>query len=154
MFILLQFYFFIRFEQVFCFKVFGVFFLFWDLRLEVVLENFSVILFFIDELMGFGNGVVKIGYFVNWSYLFVGDLVRNVGNFGEFIQKRDIERFFKVRYMKEFMFLLVYFYMNLEFIYGKVYMWVSGMMNNFNYFFVDLIFWMYYCFIDYVWEKI
>lgn len=52
------------------------------------------------------------------------------------------------------MFLLVYFYMNLEFIYGKVYMWVSGMMNNFNYFFVDLIFWMYYCFIDYVWEKI
>lgn len=146
--------FFFRFEQVFCFKVFGVFFLFWDLRLEVVLENFSVILFFIDELMGFGNGVVKIGYFVNWSYLFVGDLVRNVGNFGEFIQKRDIERFFKVRYMKEFMFLLVYFYMNLEFIYGKVYMWVSGMMNNFNYFFVDLIFWMYYCFIDYVWEKI
>lgn len=146
--------FFFRFEQVFCFKVFGVFFLFWDLRLEVVLENFSVILFFIDELMGFGNGVVKIGYFVNWSYLFVGDLVRNVGNFGEFIQRRDIERFFKVRYMKEFMFLLVYFYMNLEFIYGKVYMWVSGMMNNFNYFFVDLIFWMYYCFIDYVWEKI
>lgn len=128
--------------------------MFWDLRLEVVLENFSVILFFIDELMGFGNGVVKIGYFVNWSYLFVGDLVRNVGNFGEFIKKRDIERFFKVRYMKEFMFLLVYFYMNLEFIYGKVYMWVSGMMNNFNYFFVDLIFWMYYCFIDYVWEKI
>lgn len=59
--------------------------MFWDLRLEVVLENFSVILFFIDELMGFGNGVVKIGYFVNWSYLFVGDLVRNVGNFGEFI---------------------------------------------------------------------
>lgn len=104
--------------------------------------------------MGFGNGVVKIGYFVNWSYLFVGDLVRNVGNFGEFIQRRDIERFFKVRYMKEFMFLLVYFQMNLEFIYGKVYMWVSGMMNNFNYFFVDLIFWMYYCFIDYVWEKI
>lgn len=50
-----------------------------------MLENFSDILFFIDELMGFGNGVVKIGYFVNWSYLFVGDLVRNVGNFGEFI---------------------------------------------------------------------
>lgn len=50
-----------------------------------MLENLSVILFFIDELMGLGNGVVKIGYFVNWSYLFVGDLVRNVGNFGEFI---------------------------------------------------------------------
>lgn len=104
--------------------------------------------------MGPGNGVVKTGHFANWSHPFAGDLVRNVGNLGEPIQKRDIERLLKARYTKEFMFPSAFPHMNLELIHGKVHMWVSGTMNNLNYSPADPIFWMHHCFIDYVWEKI
>lgn len=143
-----------RFEQLLRSKVPGVFVPYWDSTLDGLLENPTATALFTDELMGPGVGVVTTGYFANWSHPFAGDLVRNIGNVGELIQKEDLKRLVNVGHTREFMFPFASSYKNLELIHGKVHMWVSGTMNNLNYSPADPIFWLHHCFIDYIWEKI
>ena len=143
-----------RFENALRSKVPGVFIPYWDSRLEGALSIPSATSLFTDELIGPGNGVVMTGHFANWSHPFAGDLIRNVGNLGEPIQRRDIERIINVRRTEEFVFPTASFSKNIEIIHSKVHLWVSGTMNNLNFSPADPIFWLHHCFIDYVWERI
>ncbi|XP_062611215.1 tyrosinase-like [Saccostrea cucullata] len=142
------------FEQLLRSKVPNVSVPYWDSTLDSLLENPTASALFTDEMMGSGNGVVTTGHFANWSHPFAGDLVRNIGNVGELIQKKDLYRIVNVAHTRDFMFPHASSYKNLELIHGKVHMWVSGTMDSLNYSPADPIFWMHHCFIDYIWEKI
>lgn len=56
-------------------------------------------------------------------------------------------------FMLDILNLDVEFDVNFEVKYGQVYVWIGGVMDNLDYLLVDLIFYMYYCFVDVIWEQ-
>ena len=129
---------------------------YWDVTLESELDLPRESALFTEKFMGNGDGFVKTGSFANWTVQ-RGLLYRTVGARFAPMDDHNISVIFAQKYLAD----ISYPYAdrrdvnltNYEFVHNRMHNWVGGEMDKIETAADDPIFFIYHCFIDYVYEK-
>lgn len=129
---------------------------YWDVTLEAELDVPRNSSLFSERFMGNGDGFVRTGPFSNWSVQ-DGYLYRTVGKRYSPMDDRNISVIFAQKYLSA----ISYPYAdtsdenltNYELVHNRVHNWVGGEMDRIETAADDPIFFIYHCFIDYVYEQ-
>ncbi|KAJ8303582.1 hypothetical protein KUTeg_019978 [Tegillarca granosa] len=104
------------------------------------------------ELMGNADGVVVTGPFKNW-HTPAGPLFRNIGQFGSLFDKDYLKNLLTRTRMEEISTPTAAFQYNFEFKHGAQHVFVDGIFGRINTAAYDPLFYIYHCFVDYVYQK-
>lgn len=129
---------------------------YWDLTLEARLDLPRDSAIFTESFMGNGDGFVKTGPFSNWTVQ-RGYLYRTVGARFSPMGDHNISVIFSQNHLAD----ISYPYAdrrdenltNYELVHNRVHNWVGGEMDKIETAADDPIFFIYHCFIDYIFEK-
>ena len=129
---------------------------YWDTTLESELDLPRESALFTENFMGNGNGFVITGPFANWTVQ-RGLLYRTVGARFSPMDDHNISVIFDQKHLEG----ISYPYAdtrdenltNYELVHNNVHNWVGGEMDKIETAADDPIFFIYHCFIDYVYEK-
>ena len=129
---------------------------YWDLTLEAELDLPRESSIFTERFMGNGDGFVMSGPFRNWTVQ-RGSLYRTVGSRFSPMDDHNISVIFSQIHLAD----ISYPYAsktddnltNFELVHNRVHNWVGGEMDKIETAADDPIFFIYHCFIDYVYEK-
>ena len=129
---------------------------YWDCTLESELELPRESSIFTESFMGNGDGFVRTGPFKKWTVQ-RGLMYRAVGSIFSPMDDHNISVIFSQKYLAD----ISYPYAsrkddnltNFELVHNNVHNWVGGEMDKIETAADDPIFFIYHCFIDYIYEK-
>lgn len=117
-----------------------------DFRLDSRLSNPTSSVLWTSEFLGTGNGLVNNGPFANWV-VDGSTLVRNLGDQSLLITDAETRQLFRTGISVR------NFGQECEFLHNGAHVFVGGMMSELQRASFDPTFFMYHCFIDYLWWR-
>ncbi|XP_033746355.1 uncharacterized protein LOC117331634 [Pecten maximus] len=124
---------------------------FWDCRLDEDMEDPSLSMLFSGRFAGNGNGEVDNGPFKDWTHSAFGKLTRVVSKGAELMSYEDVENILSKKFTSEITVPTAQSGYNLEYLHGKIHMFVNGHLGDLVSAAHDPLFYMLHAFIDYVW---
>ena len=116
-----------------------------DFRLDSRLPNPTSSVLWTPDFLGTGNGVVNNGPFANWV-VDGSTLVRNVGGTSQLVTDSETQQLFRITSVRQFG-------RDCEFLHNPPHVFIGGMMSELERASYDPVFFMYHCFIDYLWWR-